>query len=258
VQLAVDDQPGAGAQPGQDEHQVGGVSRGPAPGLGERGQLAVVLHEHRTRHPCRQVAGQIHAGPLGQRLGEQDLPAAVDQPGGRHPGRPGLELRHSQHPGDRSIGGGQPVATPHPRRDRHPTAVQDHPVQIGDHGQYLLPADVHAEQVTGGGVEAVPARRTAHPARGGLDLGHPAQRQQLAHHVLGRGAGQSDPLRELGQGQGGLILQSADRAVRVELAEAGEIPAGDVRGQLVPLAYDGPDAFNGVPVNSLEGTSCLR
>jgi hypothetical protein len=136
--------------------------------------------------------------------------------------------------------------------------VQHRAVQVGDQREHLVPADVHAEQQARAGVEAVAPGRAAHLARGRFDLGHPAPVEQLAHHVLGRGAGQADLLRQLGQRQERIVPQRSDRAVRVELAEAGEIPAGEMRGQRVPLAYGGPGAFNGVLVNLLEGTPCLR
>jgi hypothetical protein len=101
--------------------------------------------------------------------------------------------------------------------------VQHHAVQVGDQRQHLVAADVDAEQPAGVGVEAVAPRRAAHATRGRLDLGHPAQPEQLPHHVLGRGAGQPDPAGQLGDRQILLVPQGADRAVRVELTKTGEI-----------------------------------
>ncbi len=229
VEFAVDDQAGAGAQAGEQEHHVLRVARDPVPGFRQRRELAVVLDPDRTRHQPPYVSAKVDPGPLRQRVGQHHLPHAVDKPGRRHPRRPDLprlDARARQRLAHAPIQRRQPLTPAELRVDLDPALVQHLAVQVGHERERLVPADVDPEQPPSPGVEPVPPSRP--PDRPGRrrHLGQPAAPEQVPRHVLRRSARQPCPLRQLGERQRLIAAQLPQYGGRVELAQPREIPAG--------------------------------
>jgi hypothetical protein len=177
------------------------------------------------------VGGQVDQVPAGQRGEEGGLAGGVDRAGDADGDRPdvlrGL-ARLAQAGGEDPVQGGEPFGGIGVGGDRAPGGVDHVAVEVGEERQYLVAADVDAEDVARGGVEAVAAGRPADRAAGPrFDDRGPAAADQALGDDVDRGPGQPGQAGELGDGGGRLIAQRAHHRQRVEFAQPRQIRTGD-------------------------------
>ena len=199
-QGAVEDEAGAGSHARQQVDDVVGVLCGALPAFGDGGEFAVVLDQDRAGEPGREVLGGRYARPARQRGEQRGTAGRVD--GAGHPDRHRPDLV-GPHPGGRQALGDGGVDGVEARGrvrvgvDRQPVAAQDPSFEVSEQDEYLVAADVDAEHVSGAGVEAVTAGRTADAAAVGFDDLHPPVGDQPADHDVGPGPGQAGAGGEL-------------------------------------------------------------
>ena len=199
VDAAVDDDRGAEALVGPEQHEVVHAAREPGPHLGDRDQVDVVVHEQRHPDLVGELVEQVGVVPAGQVPGvPQPAVHRVEgargadgepvQPAAGDPGGGGGAVDRVQDMGDR-VGAG-------PARRRQLVLAHGPAGDVGDGGQDPGRRDVEGDDVGGvrvDGVQLGARPRTAVRVAAGDDqagVGQPGQQ------LSGGGLGQPGELAE--------------------------------------------------------------